>query len=434
MKTRCIAILIALCMLVVLASAQPYSIRANRGLNLRAEPSRTASIAETIHSGTVLQVVGEFNRWLKIDRNGREVWLADWVDFSRVDGIAPPPSPALPAPTGPIDNCCYVDRQCHSELDWMAGWHAFQNGQCAAPAPPQPATPAQPVASAPANVDNCCLVDRQCSSDQEWMAGWHAYRHGKCPVFAPHLASARATGANCCDSGWKCQTDEDRVRGHWAYLLNHQCAPSLPQTSGITLTGPVPRIEGSDRFVQHIIASLKLLKGVDPAWYNYVITGMDVIVEEHGTRTQGHCTALAYNRGRRVTVESCWIDFDSRLLGVAVVNDRISTAAMLSHEACHIHTHEDGRYFATQADEEEECNVFGLGAIALLTSALAIGLDPRHGSEYFYIDEALSVLRQYCSEGYRADLFCPTLQKVEAIWRNVPYSVFPIDPPGYWSS
>lgn len=142
--------LIAFCLLVALASAQPYSIRANRGLNLRTEPSLTADIADTVPSGSILQVVGKLNRWLKIDRNGREVWLADWVNFSRVDesAAAPNPQPASAAPAN-VDNCCFVDRQCQSDAEWEAGYWAYQNRQCAAPAQLQPVPPAQPVASTP---------------------------------------------------------------------------------------------------------------------------------------------------------------------------------------------------------------------------------------------------------------------------------------------
>ena len=40
---------------------------------------------ETVPEGTILHVVGRFNRWLKIDRNGDIVWLADWVNYTRVD-------------------------------------------------------------------------------------------------------------------------------------------------------------------------------------------------------------------------------------------------------------------------------------------------------------------------------------------------------------
>jgi hypothetical protein len=105
--------------------------------------------------------------------------------------------------------------------------------------------------------------------------------------------------------------------------------------------------------------------------------------------------------------------------------DQAGTAGSLGHEACHIHTHEEGKYFASQADEEELCGKMGTGASILLASALATGLDPSRGTQYFDKDASLGRIRQYCSEGYRADLFCPTLQQLESIWSIVPHSVFP---------
>ena len=432
MKIKCFAMLIALCLLVAVSSAEEYSIRANRGLNLRAKPSLDADIAETIRSGSILQVVGKFNRWLKIDYNGSEVWLADWVDFSRVDSSEPTGS-QQPAN---VDNCCFVDRQCQSDQEWIDGYWAYQNGQC--PAPAQPVTPAQPVASAPANVDNCCYVDRQCQHDWEWTEGYWAYQTGQCtapaqpqPVTrALPTASELATGGNCCSSIWNCLYEEDRLQGYYAYRIN-QCA-GLPQTSAITLTGPVPRIEGSDRFVQHIIATLKLLKSIAPAWYNYVVTGMDVIVESTGTRNPGSCTASANDRERRVTLESCWIDSDSQITGV-IEHDQADTAVALAHEACHIHTHEEGIPFANREHEEAECRKFGTGVRVLFSSAISVGMSPRSGVLYWCKDSALNRLRSFCSHGYRADLFCPTLQELESKWQDVPYALFPPGAP-VWAS
>lgn len=429
MATKCLAVIVASLLLFGIASAQEYSIRANRGLNLRAAPSRNAAIADRVFSGAILQVVGKFNRWLKIDRNGREVWLADWVDFSRVASSEPSGSPA---PTGPIDNCCYVDRQCHSELEWMGGWHAFQNGQCAAPAQPQPATPAQPVSSAPANVDNCCYVDRQCRSDEEWVAGYWAFQSQECPASVQPQPTTSASppltvptnGGNCCNRGWLCRYPEEKAQGYWVYQMN-QCA-GLPQISDVALTGPVPRIEGSDRFVQEITDTLKFMKAVAPAWYNYVIGGMDRIVEVHPTSDDGFCYARASDHDRTVTVESCWIDTNSRITGVDE-HDYGDLASMLGHEACHIHTHEDGKLFANQEHEEAECRKFGTGAAVFVRSAVSSGLGPRRGTQYFYKDQALDLLRSYCSQGYRADLFCPTLQRLESMWSQVPYAIFPPD-------
>ncbi len=435
MKTKWFALLIALCLLVAHVSAQPYSIRANRGLNLRTEPSLTADIADTVPSGSILQVIGHSGEWLQIDRNGREVWLADWVNFSRVDSSEPTEAQQ---PTTLVDNCCGIDRQCQSEADWEAGYWAFQNGQCAASAQPQPAMPAQPGASAPAHVDNCCYVDRQCELDWEWTEGYWAYQTGQCTAPAQSqpvtraLPTARelATGGNCCSSIWNCLYEWDRVQGYYAYQIN-QCA-GLPQTSAITLTGPVPRIEGSDRFVQHIIATLKLLKSIAPAWYNYVVTGMDVIVESTGTRNQGSCTASANDRYRRVTLESCWIDYGSQITGV-IEHDQADTATALAHEACHIHTHEEGIVFANQEHEEAECRKFGTGVSVLFSGAYAVGMSPRSGVTYWCKDRALNELRSFCSHGYRADLFCPTLQELESKWQDVPYALFPPGAPEWMS-
>ncbi len=429
MRTKCLAILIAFCLLIALASAQPYSIRANRGLNLRTEPSLNASIAETVHSGTVLQVVGELNRWLKIDRNGREVWLADWVNFSRVDSGEPSGSQQ---PTAQIDNCCFVNRQCATNQEWTDGYWAFQRNECPSGQPAAPVSaPAQPASGAPANVDNCCFVDRQCQSDQEWLDGYWAYQNGQCAASSqfqsvtPALptASELATAGNCCSINWNCWGHDDRVYGYYAYKLN-QCAGPR-QTSAITLTGPVPRIEGSDQFVQHITATLKLMKGLAPAWYNYAITGIDLIVEipVPYTSYEQSCTARAYSSERKVTVESCWVDPTETF--VYMEQGLGYTAAMLAHEACHIHTYEEGKHFATHDDEEAECRKFGTGGSVLIYSELAISLNPSLGTVYFNKDVALRHLRQFCSQGYRADLFCPTLQEFESRWLNVPYAVFP---------
>ncbi len=85
-------------------------------------------------AGATLQVTGAFNRWLKISHNGGEVWMADWVSYSRVES-SPQPTTETQSATSvtPVDNCCFVDRECQSDQDWTDGFWAFQNGQCAAP-------------------------------------------------------------------------------------------------------------------------------------------------------------------------------------------------------------------------------------------------------------------------------------------------------------
>lgn len=126
-RFRLISTLIAATLLCGVASAQEFSVRANRGLNLRAEPSLNADIADTVSSGAVLQVEDTSGRWLKIRRDGGHAWLADWVNYTRIEDDT--------ASDSEIDNCCFIDRQCNTDSEWISGYWAFQNKHCRAPNP-----------------------------------------------------------------------------------------------------------------------------------------------------------------------------------------------------------------------------------------------------------------------------------------------------------
>ena len=138
MKTRFLAIIIIVFLLCGVAAAQEdYYIRTDARINLRSSYSLEAEKVETVEAGTVLHVVGRFNRWLKIDLDGEVVWMADWVHYSRVDDAS------QEQPTSQdqfdlesyqiVDNCCQVDRQCNSEQEFSAGYWAFQQGHCRLP-------------------------------------------------------------------------------------------------------------------------------------------------------------------------------------------------------------------------------------------------------------------------------------------------------------
>ena len=118
--------------------------------------------------------------------------MADWVAYTRVEGSEPTPGQT----TSNIDNCCFVDRQCHTDQDWTDGYWAFQNNQCPAPAQSLTPTSSQPVSGAPAQIDNCCFVDRQCSSDQDWINGYHAYQNNQCGAPGQSPASASSQSAS----------------------------------------------------------------------------------------------------------------------------------------------------------------------------------------------------------------------------------------------
>ena len=73
MKIRLFAVITAVFALCSVASAQAYLIRADSRNNLRSCAGLGCRVVETVPVGTVLEVVGEYNRWLKISRDGAEV-------------------------------------------------------------------------------------------------------------------------------------------------------------------------------------------------------------------------------------------------------------------------------------------------------------------------------------------------------------------------
>ncbi|MDE2857949.1 MAG: SH3 domain-containing protein [Chloroflexota bacterium] len=279
-----------------IASAQTYSIRVQFNSNLRAEASLDSQVLESAPAGSVLQVVDSFNRWLKINRNGREVWMASWVSHSRIEDSAPvQPQPASNVPPQ-VDNCCFVDRQCNTPADWDNGYWAFQNGQCAAPAPSQPQTSAQPVSNVPAQVDNCCFVDRQCQSDADWTDGYLAYLNNQCPVSTVsqqgEAISSQAPSSsaiplstrymtegvrrllanptvdpfnNCCHMRYQdkdCSGDAEWEAGYLAFRNGH-CIPPWP-------LGARPAIVGGGKFHQLVNRALDLIATHAPDWLHYI--------------------------------------------------------------------------------------------------------------------------------------------------------------------
>ena len=114
MRAKLIVVAIAVFVLCSAALAQTYFIQTNARINLRSRYSTDSRIVETVPSGTTLQVVDKFNRWLKINRNGSEVWMADWVPYTRLQ-------------TG--DNLCFTVRTCRTDEEWAAGYYAFHGLQ-----------------------------------------------------------------------------------------------------------------------------------------------------------------------------------------------------------------------------------------------------------------------------------------------------------------
>ena len=380
-----LTLVIAALVVIGAASAQDYSVRVMNNTNLRAAASLQARIVETAPAGSTLLVVGSEGRWLRIDRNGNPVWMAAWVSYSRVQSAQQPTAP----PQTPIDNCCFVDRQCNTDEEWRNGYYAFQNGQCAAPAQSQ--LSAGPVAAvsepliigAPATtqINNCCNLDRECHTEEDWDAGWLAYRDNECVW---ELVNYKPAGSqpllgidNCCHApGWFCQSDENFRKGQLAYQANNHCPTHListfmfyelyPTTDNCCHLGrechsdadwqrgysdflhfrcaiDVPlitnlpiSIEGNQDFIALWRAALSLLKAQSPRFYDYAITGLNAIKEySDGDPNKSGCYVSC---GSEKTAYCEWIHpftyIDHELIAV--------TASVIVHEACHCHRDEKG--------------------------------------------------------------------------------------------
>lgn len=233
------------------------------------------------------------------------------------------------------------DRWCW--LDIGRGWLA--NTTRVSPTPPALTSPAQ--ASQPANVDNCCFVDRQCHSDQDWEDGYWAFSKGQCAAPAQSISAAPPNADNCCFIGWQCHNDYDWLRGYQAFQ-NNQCG-------GAAITNPgalnLPAIEGSAWFRQQIAEAFEFLRVNSPKWFNYTAPKIRRIVEvaELDSKYGGE---QAYAKitlpDKIVQVRSGAIQPYSWPLHSALV-----------HEACHAHQWDSGKYdnwaWSHSLEIEPEC-------------------------------------------------------------------------------
>ncbi len=356
MKAWLVAASLAMCLLFGIVSAQTYSIRVTYHTNLRASFSLESAFIETVPPGTTLQVVGNNNRWLRINRNGNDVWMADWVPYTRVEGSEATPEQA----TGDIDNCCFVDRHCQRDQDWIAGYWAFQNNQCVAPAQSQPGTSAPPASNASAQIDNCCFVDRQCHSDLDWINGYHAFENHQCgapgqspasasshsasgviqrtasgivignpngrgillttsPSILPDGQSSARDKGNCCEWAWQCNNEQDWAEGFSQFQTHFHCA----------LPGQISIVGDAD-FIDFYAQRLDELKNRLPHRYDYVLNGLNKIEQLGLENTVGH-------------VEMRHRAFHVGWDGPLVNGWEKRRSAVLVHEACHLHRHDAGQ-------------------------------------------------------------------------------------------
>ena len=253
-----------------------------------------------------------------------------------------------------IDNCCFIDRHCQSEQEWIDGYWAYQNNQCVAPAPSQTVA-SSPTGGVSSQIDNCCFVDRQCSTDQQWSDGYWAFQNSQCPAPEQALASSapspptsgvllRTANAvvigdptghsimpsisktfdwpeggvitynNCCQGNWQCQNAQEWAAGYHAYR-NKQCG----------IPGRVISIVGDAEFQEFYTRRLEELKRKLPQRYDYVLRGLDKIEQD---ACQPSCS-FGVNTDIATFLAYWWPPYENGW--------EMRESAILVHEACHVH-------------------------------------------------------------------------------------------------
>ena len=350
MRASLFAVLIALSVLSQAAAAESYSIRLEFNTNLRASYGLQSGIVETVPAGTVLQVIGEFHRWLKINRDENEVWMAGWVSHSRVESSTDRRISAQSASN--IDNCCFLDRQCNSDEEWTNGYWAFQDNQCAAPSTSQTQSSSQTTTTVPSQIDNCCFVDRQCNSNQEWTDGYWAFQNNQCS--APSQLQTSEQVGNCCNAGWQCENDADWAAGYHANQSN-QCVHLAVH------------FEGSPGIVAQYRSAFDLLKAEAPQWYWYAVSGLDIIRQDLSRDSVGVLL-------RERTLLTHYDDAPPHIVWLA---------RQLVHEACHVHKSEAGIWYNEGWRNELPCHEVDIQALR------------RVDHDSFYIEYILNIIDNY---------------------------------------
>lgn len=306
-------------------SAQSYSIRVEFNTNIRAQPCLDAVRLETAPAGTILEVLAQYNRWLRVNR-GDEAWMAAWVAHERIEGQAG-------SAGSDINNCCYVDRQCSTDQEWENGYWAFQNGQCQAPTSiSQPGAP-EPAATSQVN-DNCCGIDRQCHSKQEWVDGYWAYQRGQCGA----SGQSKSSSSNCCDIGWRCTREHEFIYGGWAAQHNRcTAAPNKPPAYNYAIPvssghGHIRVVQLSDGFAGVVNNGLELLRTRSPEWYLFAINAITEI------REVGCCSSGVHGA-------SGITDYHHAPHSVRpyIPQDDYTMAEFFVHEAAHVYQDREGR-------------------------------------------------------------------------------------------
>ena len=231
-----------------------------------------------------------------------------------------------------IDNCCFVNRQCVTNQDWVQGYHAFQRNECPVGTTSAQPTSPQPVSGAPASIDNCCYAGWQCHTDEEWRKGYHAYQSNQCAGPSQSTPAPQQIPAgvdNCCQVNQQCRTEADWIRG-WEAFRDYRCDPAGPPPEsrdvGVEITG-------NAGFREQMVESLLLMRRRARFWYDYTVRVLNRIVQ-----------TFSYEDTYVDTITGIfYLDYDGTYpRGFTREEHLVFTATILVHEACHVHREQAG--------------------------------------------------------------------------------------------
>ena len=364
MKTRLFAVILAVFAFCSVASAQAYFIRVESRNNLRSCAGFDCRVVETAPVGTVLEVVGEYNRWLKINRNGEEVWMANWIDYSRVDpsqskhpGVIIEGSAGFTAQMEAALDVLkdrtphwydYVDiglnkivqilQKDHRGVDVVARTFYLDYGDD----PPVRSTAERhTIVTAGTLVHDACHVHR--IQDAGFPYGTNAEKireERACVEVQLEALEAmdiynEALGTRQWyqeiienienpEYWWWADDDESRIETDEQTSPPASVDPSQSKHPGVA-------IEGSAGFIAQMEAALDMLKDRTPQWYDYVDIGLNKIVQTES------------NLGVDVGARTFYLTYsDDPPAGYTAEQHTIVTASEFVHEACHVHRYEAG--------------------------------------------------------------------------------------------
>lgn len=315
------------------ASAQVIYVQVERdtGLYTKLHPGSQPDLV--VPAGTKLEAghsIDEITytdgrRWMYVLYNDKHYLIGTWEPFTtstvQLTSVIDQSSAAAPAPPANVDNCCFVDRHCHSDQEWDEGYWAYQRNEC-----PISAVQPSPAAAACYNTDHASVSGTMNIRQQPTTLSSIVRR-----AYAGETVRVTGSqrGAVYCwlnlGDGWMAKT---------------ALVKSLWPTTALSAR---PQIIGEPAFVAGYSSVLDLMALKAPRWYDYVTSAASTIEQHHLTGHDAFANYADSNNRKIISgLRALYLHGNGVLYSV-------SAAGILAHEACHLHGHdvhpETGEFF-----------------------------------------------------------------------------------------